>query len=98
VRIPGSVRRALPGLRRVASRYEPTMWIALVAAALLLQWPLLKGYYCDVDANAELAARYNVDGIPMVLVLDEGGRVVRQASMLSARSAAAMVAFLVDTE
>lgn len=52
----------------------------------------------DVDRNTEVADRYNIRGIPTVLVLDDTGRVVRQAGFLSARSAAAMLAFLNDTD
>lgn len=52
----------------------------------------------DVDRNGAVADRYNIQGIPTVLVLDDTGRVVRQASFFSARSAAAMVAFLNDTD
>lgn len=62
---------------------------------------LAKGYVpllVDVDRNGAVADRFDVRGIPTVLVLDVEGRVVRQASLLSVRSAAAMVAFLDDTE
>lgn len=52
----------------------------------------------DVDRNGTVADQYNVRGIPTVLVLDNRGRVVRQATFLSARSASAMVAFLTDTD
>ena len=52
----------------------------------------------DVDRNGAVANRFDVSGIPTVLVLDADGRVVRQASLLSIRSAAAMVAFLDDAE
>ncbi len=52
----------------------------------------------DVDRNGAVASRFDVSGIPTVLVLDADGRVVRQASLLSVRSAAAMVAFLDDRE
>lgn len=52
----------------------------------------------DVDRDGDVADLYNVRGIPTVLVLDKEGRVVREASFLAARSASAMIAFLMDTE
>lgn len=38
----------------------------------------------DVDTQPEVVARYGVNGIPSVLVLDETGEVVRRASFLGA--------------
>lgn len=38
----------------------------------------------DVDAHPQLAARYEVSGIPSVMVLDEHGRVLRTATFLGA--------------
>jgi thiol:disulfide interchange protein len=34
----------------------------------------------DVDKDTAVAARYSVDGIPVVMILDGDGRVIRQAS------------------
>lgn len=47
----------------------------------------------DVDRNGAVADRYDVRGIPTVLVLDGEGRVVRRATFLTA---SAMVDFLTD--
>jgi thiol:disulfide interchange protein len=168
MRIGEPLGKVMLALRTFLGRHERLLWIGLFAVALLVQWPMLKGYYyravgtpvprasiawrtdlnaalaeagrtkkqvlvdfsadwcppciamkhdvwpdaevgralarsyvpllVDVDRNGEVAARYNVDGIPTVLVLDGAGRVVRQANFLSARSAAAMVAFLTEKE
>ena len=35
----------LAGVRRYAGRYERHLWIGVFAVVLLIQWPVLKGYY-----------------------------------------------------
>lgn len=162
------MRRAATAVRALAERHERLIWIGVLALAVLVQWPMLKGSYyraagtpappasiewrtdldgalaeagrtnkqvlvdfsadwcppciamkhdvwpdpavgralaasyvpllIDVDRNGHVADRYNVSSVPTVLVLDGTGRVVRESTFLSARSAAAMVAFLNDTQ
>lgn len=48
----------------------------------------------DVDRDATVAARYGVQGIPTILVLDAKGQVIRRGSFLSASG---MVRFLTGT-
>lgn len=163
-----AVSRIGASARAGATRHERVLWIAVLAVALVIQWPMLKGLYyrasgspapassiawrtdldgalveakrtnrqvlvdftadwcppcivmkhevwpdpavaravadryvpllVDVDRNGAVAELYKVTGIPTVLVLDASGGVVRHASFLSSRSAAAMTAFLTDTE
>lgn len=38
----------LTGLRKWASRHERLVWAGLIAAVLLIQWPMLKGVYYRV--------------------------------------------------
>lgn len=61
---------------------------AVVAAVQEGYVPLL----IDVDARPDVAARYDVSGIPSVMVLDEDGRVLRRTS--SFLGAGAMAKFL----
>jgi thiol:disulfide interchange protein DsbD len=49
----------------------------------------------DVDAQPEVAARYGVNGIPSVLVLDEDGAELRRATFLGASG---MRRFLEDAD
>ncbi len=62
---------------------------AVVAAVREGYVPLL----VDVDALPDVAARYGVNGIPSVMVLDEDGQVLERASFLGA---GAMARFLHD--
>lgn len=54
--------------------------------------PELRFARCDVDANPELAARYQVMSIPTVVVVDDAGRELARRS--GAMSTAAFAGFL----